>query len=1006
MAHNQREMVDGLFKWKGPKQPQPGGRYPRKEQQRPAYGRSNNTEYRQRYIPSGLKKDKEDFSEMANDSVDDTRSTLKRSESELSDFEKLSIGSRGSLETISIPEHVPVEFHPRLKPACRIGLESVTLRTNMFPIHVTDTDRIVYRYEVAAEILVADDRRRPKVMSMNKGAKDDCEYMRRCETIRAALQFALESYRVLSESGVTVFDGNNTLFANENLELALKRFQGTLTLNPGQLPPALKGLVSKDATKISINIRPCTGSAHQFTIGEAKQQIADGGCDRSLRQFYELLTNEGAIQNKAYVFYGAGKAFLRREDPSSRYDIGNGQERRQGLTKGVRFIEGNGGGDDKDPFKETRLVAALVLDAKVGSFYKTNSCLESIAALNNWSNPSDVVWNLSTVKRVHRYFNGLRLEVMGTGNTFIASGFDFSDERGFKFRTLRDYEQTAGKGNVQSLQKFIAQGIRIQFPDWPVVVQRIGKGRGKERLAYFPLELLRVCPYQRVPLTKALIKPEKARPPQERWNLISRHLQELDLAEKSPVLSGFGIRVDREPLHITGFRRVAPQIGYANEEVASLDPRKAAWKQEAHYVEGATVNKIFATWAGPITNRSIVSNFLEQFEKEAGAMGIIIGKVELVQDPIDIESEARRVGPVFKKAAAAQKAHGRVIVLYFSNKYTDSAGRVAETKSHNYLKFAEAVYQVVTQHISIETISGKKQGDGPYKVDSSTMGNLLNKFNLKAFGLNYTVVPEAFGNDYWFGSTLFFGYDVAHPVMQSVGDKALGYANENPSVVGFAHNATRSRDAFVGDFAYQEANRERVSDQVLNARVKWILKQWETNRKEPLPENIFIYRDGVSEGQYEMVLKEELAAIQEACSEYDLNYQPKFALVIVTKRHNKRFFKDGADGSVGNPEPLTVIDKEVVRTDLTEMYIQSHHAIQICNMPVSIPEPVYQADEWAKRGTEVVKTYKDLRNALPRKIAVGLTPNPRDRKVPVDWDELTKRLSYMGKALDGIRTNA
>ncbi|CAJ0572048.1 unnamed protein product, partial [Mesorhabditis spiculigera] len=174
------------------------------------------------------------------------------------------------------------------------------------------------------------------------------------------------------------------------------------------------------------------GSTHQVTIGEAKQQTVPP----ILRG-----ASEGAIQNKAYVVYGAGKAFLRRDEPCSRHDIGNGQERRQGLTQGVRFIEGNGGGDDKVPREETRRMAALVLDAKVGSFYKTNSFIVSIAALNNWSNPNEVFWNLSTVKRAPLFQrfsfggdDGHRLHVH-------CEWFRLQRRRGFNFRAVRDYEQ-------------------------------------------------------------------------------------------------------------------------------------------------------------------------------------------------------------------------------------------------------------------------------------------------------------------------------------------------------------------------------------------------------------------------------------------------------------------------------------------------------------------------------------------------------------------------------------
>lgn len=95
------------------------------------------------------------------------------------------------------------------------------------------------------------------------------------------------------------------------------------------------------------------------------------------------------------------------------------------------------------------------------------------------------------------------------------------------------------------------------------------------------------------------------------------------------------------------------------------------------------------------------------------------------------------------------------------------------------------------------------------------------------------------------------------------------------------------------------------------------------------------------------MVKQELAAIQEACDEFQLGYRPNFVVVIVTKRHNKRFLKskiklckvllfrllkEGPNGSLlgsGNPDALTVVDTAIVRTDLTEFYVQTHNAIQV-----------------------------------------------------------------------------
>ncbi|CAJ0928647.1 unnamed protein product, partial [Mesorhabditis belari] len=921
-------------------------------------------------------------------------------------------------------------LHPRIAPADRTGMELVRLRTNMFPLRV-DPNRVVYRYDVCVDLVISSEERGEKIISLNRGPKDDSEMARRNEAIRTALQRALEVYRILTETGVTVFDGTNILFSNESLAAALKPYSETLTLTMAQLPPGIRELIiSNDAKEIRLSIRPCTEPAHRFTIGDAERKIASGETDRPLRQFYELLTNESALRKENYVFFGSGKGYLKMNSSDARMDIGQGHERRQGFTKGIRFIEGPKNNDN-------RLVTALVLDAKIGTFYKANGLLHTLGELNKWKGPEDVVWNAQTLKRTNTYLRGLRLQFADSKNSFMCSGLDLRDRDDsdqVEYRTLNDCEEKLPGSTklMPAIDKYKARNIEIKYPSWPVVVQR----KLNRPDYYVPLEVLEVSPYQRVPLNKALVEPDKAKRPDERWRLINNHLSTLDLARDTPILHGFGVSIGADAIRTTGFRRPAPSVMYGGVK-AMVDPKKVTWRlNNARFKDGAKVNLLIICWNGAEGRprpgedlRSVyneVRNFVPTFMSAATKRGINIQRHHIQEEPTDMSSEVKQAN-LFNRIVEEQKqlersgSKGMVFVMYIDPE---------ENKTHGYLKFLEARHQIVTQHVSLRSIRKVNSQKGAATVD-----NVLAKFNLKAFGLNYTVVPESFAKNEWTQETLFFGYDVWHPTGTSVGERALGFAAENPSVVGFSHNATSDINSFVGDYAFQEPLRERVNDQVLNSRVKWILKHWQKNRGATLPKSIIIYRDGVSEGQYEMVLK-ELTAICEACDEFEPGYSPDFVVIVVAKRHNKRFFKeDGSGNLAGNPDPLTVVDQEVTRTDITEMYIQSHIPLQgtakptqyvlihssvstitqdtlqaltialtfqhqICTMPVSIPEPVYQSDEWAKRGSEILKVYKE-NFKLPRKGG-----NNADRKAPIDWEQMTSRLAYMGKSLDGIRTNA
>ena len=49
-----------------------------------------------------------------------------------------------------------------------------------------------------------------------------------------------------------------------------------------------------------------------------------------------------------------------------------------------------------------------------------------------------------------------------------------------------------------------------------------------------------------------------------------------------------------------------------------------------------------------------------------------------------------------------------------------------------------------------------------------------------------------------------------------------------------------------------------------------------------------LFRDGVSEGQFQTVLSHELRAIREACIKLEPQYQPGISFIVVQKRHHTR----------------------------------------------------------------------------------------------------------------------
>jgi len=209
------------------------------------------------------------------------------------------------------------------------------------------------------------------------------------------------------------------------------------------------------------------------------------------------------------------------------------------------------------------------------------------------------------------------------------------------------------------------------------------------------------------------------------------------------------------------------------------------------------------------------------------------------------------------------------------------------------------------------------------KGDSRYYENVALKFNLKLGGRNQSLDSAKLGiiaN----GKTMVVGIDVTHP--------APGASTTAPSVAGMVASVDQFLGQWPGELRIQAGRQEMVAD--LTGLFKSRLSLWNA-KHGGYPENVLVYRDGVSEGQYNMVVDEELPALRKACEQlYPLsstkNRLPRMTLIIVGKRHNTRFYatrKEDADRS-SNPSNGTVVDRGVTESKNWDFFLQAHAAIQ------------------------------------------------------------------------------
>lgn len=159
----------------------------------------------------------------------------------------------------------------------------------------------------------------------------------------------------------------------------------------------------------------------------------------------------------------------------------------------------------------------------------------------------------------------------------------------------------------------------------------------------------------------------------------------------------------------------------------------------------------------------------------------------------------------------------------------------------------------------------------------SYLANLALKINLKLAGVNHQL--EMSGNTQAPSSIMYIGIDVTHPT----GTESIAKA---PSIAGVVANCDHTLGQWPASIRTQDHRVEIVQN--LTDMVIERLKGWKTQKF--LPDKIVVYRDGVSESQYEQVLDTEFRAIKEAV---DIYYRggprPKVTIIIVGKRHHTRY---------------------------------------------------------------------------------------------------------------------
>ncbi|KAG8385131.1 hypothetical protein BUALT_Bualt03G0009900 [Buddleja alternifolia] len=619
---------------------------------------------------------------------------------------------------------------------------------------------------------------------------------------------------------------------------------------------------------------------------------------------------------------------------------------------------------------------ALCLDSSVLAFRKPLAVIEYLK--ENIPEFDGVYLDLNSRRKVTNTLKGLAVRVTHrlTKQKFTIAGLTAKTTRDLWF----DFVDPKGKDPTVkvSLVEYFREkyGKDIAYQGMPCLI--LGRNN---RTNHVPMEFCILVEGQRYrkelldDVSQEILKKKSLAWPPERRNTISEMMQAHD-GPCGDVAQNFGLRIDKNMTFVEG-RVIGPpdlKLGAPDGtvDIVRVENEKRQWNLAENSV---VVGKRIERWAlidfsASDALKLRTKDFIKNLTNRSGSLGIrmeepLICRFAGMREFSSINRLEELLKSVVQDANRKSWNKLQIIICVMAEKH----------HGYKYLKWvSETRIGVVTQCcLSIHANRG----------DDKFFGNLCLKINAKLGGSNVELtqkLPHFEDEDH----VMFIGADVNHPVSKK---------STTPSIAAVVSTINwPAVNRYAARVCPQDHRTERILEFGPMCR-DLINTYFQFNKVKP--KKIVIFRDGVSEGQFDMVLNEELSDLKNAV--YDDNYKPAITLVVAQKRHQTRLFLEnfGEGGPTGNVPPGTVVDTKIVHPFEFDFYLCSHYgrigtskAVRYCVLwdqnsftsdqlqeliynlcftfarstrPVSLVPPVYYADLVAYRGRifqEVAKEFQ------------------------------------------------
>ncbi|KAL4918543.1 Piwi domain-containing protein [Aspergillus aurantiobrunneus] len=497
------------------------------------------------------------------------------------------------------------------------------------------------------------------------------------------------------------------------------------------------------------------------------------------------------------------------------------------------------------------------------------------------------------------------------GKDFVVKGLLNVNARGY----MIDYKDHAtGTSERLSIEAYFKKKYNITLAHWELpIVEMTKKG------VIYPIEFLTIHGLHRYMWklnefqTSNMIKYAASRPA-DRLSSVLKSKRTLDHTN-DPVLKTFGLKIDENMIRTKARLLPAPYIEFGGKQRHNPDTG-GRWDLRGKKFYAPNKKALDAWGVGYFPgkrnaiNKTQVEAFIDSMMKAyAGHGGIVKKRPHVVELREDIGEAIKKL---YSQTGRKFNTEPQLLLVVVPDKNSFTYSRIKKSCDCRW-----------------GTPSQVLQSAHVVRNNPQYISNVLMKVNAKLGGTTARAIPKVTEAALkpW---SMIIGADVSH----------------SPQGVWLPSIAAMSvcMDQFGGRYwGACEANGERVemiAPANMDAMLTPLVREWmSTVGGGKAPENVYYFRDGVSEGEVQHVLKQEVLNIKKILMKLTQDqWKGKFTVVIANKRHHLRAFprpndRNSADKN-GNPLPGTLIERDVTSPHDWDFLLYSHIALQGTSRPV------------------------------------------------------------------------